>query len=253
MNNTHNPEKKGLVVGLVILFIASVVLLIPVLADQGILPLKVDMMGAGYAIMCFAGFGLLMGVVIAVVYGMRMATLNKILEGGQLAHWVYGDIQFEQHQEKDYREASANRKVLFIVTSVLILVIGGIIFIPAMISGDIDSPWWLIGFYCLIPVLAFFAFVLPARSYGARHGRPREVYIADAGLYQYGQLHPFRSAISKLVQVKLKEGAEPALAFTIRTISSVGVFHFEHYTVEAPVPAGQIDTARQIVQHFGMG
>ena len=244
-----NPETPGVVVGGVITTLACLGFLVVLLAD--VLALGIDKMNGGYALMLLGVFFAIMGGVVTWVYAWRAAVWKRIMSGeGRLAHWVYAARRYEQEQEKVYRREKSEKSALFVITTVLIVVIGGVVFMPAYINEDIRSPWVFMGYLGIIPLIAFFAYVLPWLNYRARSRRPMEAIIAKDGLVLFGDFHPFRGVLQALVGVELKEGAkgETEVVFSIRYLSRVGWFGYTVYTVGVPVPEGELGAARGIVE-----
>jgi hypothetical protein len=247
--NQRNSETTGVLVGVVITALAGVSLLVLLLA--GALALEIDMMKVGYGLMLLALFFTITGGVVTGVYARRAARLKRILAGdGRLAHWTYPARRFEQQQEKIYRREVSDKGGLFVITTLLLVIIGGVVFVPSYINGDIRNPWVFLAYLGIIPLIAFFAFALPWLNYRARHGRPAEAIIAREGLVLFGDFHPFKGMLQSLVGVELQEGPPAEIVFSLRFLSRVGWFSYTVYQVSVPVPEGELAAARRLVDQL---
>jgi hypothetical protein len=243
MNHPANLKITGVVVGGVITGLACLGFAILLLAEG------IDRMNGGYALMLFAVFFAITGGVTTWLYAWRAAILKRILGGeGRLGRWTYPARQYEQEQEMIYRREKSEKSGLFTITTILLVAIGGCVFMPAYLNGDIRSPWVFLGYLGIILLIAFFAFGLPWLNYRSRRRRPMEAIIGREGLVLYGGFHPFKGALQSLVGVELKESE---VVFSLRYLSRLSWFSYPVYTVSVPVPEGELETAQKIVTQFG--
>jgi hypothetical protein len=244
LSQTANRETTGMLVGGVITGLACLVFVILLLADK--LDPGIDRMSSRYA-MLLAIFIAIIGGVVTCVYAWRASCVKRILNGeGRLSHWTYPAWRYEQELEKNYRCEISEKGKLFMITTMVVMVVGGIMFVVAYINEDFHTAWASLGFLGIIPVSAFFAFGLPWLHYRFRR-RPMEVIIAWDGLMFYGDFHPLLSGSQAVKRVELKESE---IVFSIRYLIRLSRSYRPVYTVSVPVPEGKLKTADEIVRRF---
>ncbi|MFN2168283.1 MAG: hypothetical protein ACK2U9_18735, partial [Anaerolineae bacterium] len=115
MNLRRNPEVTGLIAGLAILGVGVLLILLPPLLD-------LDMMQAGFA-MQFGGFFLVVvGLIVAAIFGYRANRLKSMFRGSRvLAHWVYEPVQVRGQADADLQSAKERNRVLLLIVAVFVV------------------------------------------------------------------------------------------------------------------------------------
>jgi hypothetical protein len=219
---------------------------------------EMDMMNGGYALRFVGLFVILCGLVVWWFYHAREATLSRIFSGrGLLAHWVYDPQQVGQHAAAELHEYWQRNRSLFIITTVLIVVIGVPVLVIPLISEGMLSDSDGIGliivalYFALIPLLGLVAYLTPRMAYRRALADGANVYVAEDGVFVGGALHTWRQPLSHLRQVTLeRRGERTALRFDIRYFTKLGTFHYETQTLRVPVPDGQEEKAEEIVRRL---
>ena len=243
-----NPEMTGVLAGAALGMVGLVLILLPPLAGM-------DMMALGYALQFLGLFLVIVGLVTATVFGLRVRRLNSLLAGRTLlAHWVYSPEQLRTQAERDFQETKKRNRILFLIVAgwmvaciVLFVAIG-------FWQGQEDNLPVFVG------IMAGVLLVVGAFAWGMPHLQRRralrssgEAYIADNALLINGVLHTWDRPMAGMDGVSLVEDGGPLrLEFHLRSLSRTNATLYEPYTVEVPVPPGEEATARRIEEHFQM-
>jgi hypothetical protein len=246
MNLRRNPEVTGLIAGLAILGVGVLLILLPPLLD-------LDMMQAGFA-MQFGGFFLVVvGLIVAAIFGYRANRLKSMFRGSRvLAHWVYEPVQVRGQADADLQSAKERNRVLLLIVAVFVVACTLLFVAIGFSSGEGDNMPLFVGIMAaVLLIVAAFAFGMPYLQHRRALRSSGEALIAENGLYINGALHTWNPPLAKLEEVQLvEEGAEARLVFSFRSLSRTSATLYESYSVEVPVPPGQEAVARKVEQYF---
>lgn len=246
MTLRRNSEVGGLVAGIVMAVAGGLLMVLPFVLDM-------DMMGGGYALLTVGLFLVVTGLITAAVFWSRVARLQAIFAGKNLlAQWVYSPLQVQAQAGRDLEQArAANRARLLLVTGLMLACI--VLFAAyGYLSGEGDSMPAFIGLMLgVLAVVAAFAFLVPVVQHRRALRSSGEALIAANGLYINGALHTWNAPLAGLDGVSLLEDGDPSrLVFHLRTLSRANATLYESYTVEVPVPPGELEKARQVEAYF---
>jgi len=242
----RNPEMSGVLAGTGLGVAGLVLILLPPLAS-------LDMMAFGVALQFLGLFLIVVGLVTAIVFGLRARRLNAILAGQNLlAHWVYPPEQLHARAQRDFQEAKERNRYLFLLVAgwtvaciVLFMALG-------FWRGQADRMPLFVGIMVgVLLLVGAFALTMPYVHYRRARRSSGEAYIATNALFIDGVLHTWDRPLAGLGGVSLIEDGGPTrLVFHLRSLSRTNVTLYEPYTVEVPVPPGEEATAHRIEQHF---
>jgi hypothetical protein len=231
----NNPPRTTAVIWSVITIISVTMIFVPGL-------IGLEGFEGGYAISFVSLFAALLGAVIVVIYVWQASILDKILRGeGLLAHWTYTSEKWSEYCKKDYAEDKAEKKGLFIVVSTFALFFG-------VLFWAIDAEAGFIVFLVMLGLIVTvgLAWQLSAWHYSRQNMGEVEAYIARSGLYLTGRLYAWRMLSAHLARVSLEEKRGLVqLVFNFKSLTLVGS---QSHKVRVPVPDGQEETAKMIVQ-----
>jgi hypothetical protein len=234
---TENPLRKTVNIWVVIALAAAAMIFAPY-------ALGIEGMSGGYAISFVSFFGLIVSIVVVIIYNGLALRLDKILSGENLlAHWTYTPEFWKDYADKEYETQKAESRGLFIIVSAFALFFGVLFWI-------IDPE---AGFYVFLTMLGLIAIIelvrlLSAYSYKRNAKNPSEVYISKNGVYLNRQLHTWNFLTSRLEKVDLKDNK--GLQLLSITYWAWTMTLGQEYNVRIPVPPGQEDKARDIVNQL---
>jgi hypothetical protein len=202
----------------------------------------IDMMRYGFGISLIAGFLALIFIITLAVYSRMVIRFNKLFsEKNILAHWTYGKNEWQDYISKEFKKQKAEKWTLFILTTVIIFVIG-------VIFNIIHKDAWIIitiVFLCIIALLAIFALLVPRIQYNKFRKNPSpEVYIGLNGIYLTGEFHLWNFLSSRFAGANLDE-KELLVIIQYSYVTRTGI----NYTnVRIPVSQSNIEEAKTAVQ-----
>lgn len=253
MTTHRNREQVGVYAGLLITAFGIALLIDPSLIEM-------DMLSGGYALRFVGMFVLLIGLLVTWMWRARAMVMAQLLAGENLlAHWTYPVAQAQQHAARTFAEAREQNRGLFIITTILIFLIG----IPVLVI-----PMWhelyvwpqplawtiILVYFALIPLLGLFAWGMPRLAYRRALQDGGDAYIARDGLFVNGALYTWQRPLSYLKGVRFyRDGKQPALEFDISNLTRLGILHYATSTVRVPVPRGQEEQAENVAQFFVKG
>ncbi|QDU40451.1 hypothetical protein Mal4_48080 [Maioricimonas rarisocia] len=189
---------------------------------------------------------------LAWYLGRYDGDLARLEAGHYLAHWTYGDDEWQRYVATEFHEA---RRTAFYGT-VIFGAFGGIISIIAAVQGFQVAGSTLLGL--AVPTLVGLAagFVLggflqfiEVRRCRRLQTHKAETYVGETGLYFDENYRPWSMLGQSLSSVVLNEERSPAiLAFTFRMTSNNGDTYHE---VRVPVPNDRLAEADDIVELLG--
>lgn len=234
MSNPQNPERAGIVAGIIMGLAGAAMMILPGLVG-------LDGMSGGYALGFIGLFLVIAGVVTAAVYRSRFVALEKILASQDiLAQWRYTPDEWQRYAAAEFEQESSDKRSLWLLIAAISAVIGGVFYV-ADPEGGLVVAAILAG---LLVVLAFFALAVPRLEYRRNRQSAGEAVIASNGIVLNGRLHVWDQWGSRLDGVSWVEGDPPVIAFDI---SYPGRSGRQSYTARVPVPRGQEAAARHVL------
>jgi len=160
---------------------------------------------------------------------------------------VYAQTEVESQARRDRRELSRRNRALFLVMAGWMLACMALFTTAGYLTGQGDDvPLFVAIMVAVLVTVAAFAFGMPHLLARQAVRSRREAIIAGDGLYLNGAFHDWNPPMAALDGVELVRDAEGArLAFHLRSRTAPGL-RYEPYTVEAPVPQGEEETAARV-------
>ena len=202
-----------------------------------------DGFDGGFAMSFFAGFLVIMSIIVIFIYRSRAKQLGKILAGeGRIAVWKYSPGEWERFCEIDFEEEKKAKKFLFILVSVICVVVGIILWIA---MEDVLIMFISLG---IIPVVAIPAFLAPRMRYRKLKNSEGKALISENGVIVGKMFHLWVKLGARLDQVILVTDEQPPIL----------EFHYSMPTrngrqeevARVPVPSANREDALRIVDHF---
>lgn len=242
----RNPEMTGVWVGAGLGLAGLLMILLPPLAG-------LDMMQFGFALQFLGLFLVIVGLIVAVMFGVRARRLSAILAGKNLlAHWVYPPDQLEAQATREMEEARQRNRFLFLLVAGLTVACTVLFVVIGFLNGEEDSMPVFVGIMAgVLLLVGAFAFGMPYLQQRRVRQSSGEAYIAENGLFLSGALYTWDGPMAGMDGVSLVEdGGQTRLVFHLRSLSRTYATGYQPYSVEVPVPAGEEGTARRIESHF---
>jgi hypothetical protein len=235
MNPSNNPERRTLIVCFIIFVAAVVAAIWPFVAGM-------NMMQAGYALTCLAGFMALLALVAAVIFWARASAWDRLAQGQDvLAHWMYDEQEWQAYSQVEFAEDSVDKRNLWLVVAGIALLVGVIFFLADRQGGGVV----LLVMLGLIGVTAALAFGMPRLALARNRRLQGEAVISPNAVWLSGTLHTWKGWGAKLESVRLREGTPTILEIVYSTPNRTGR---QDTTVRVPVPRGQEKTAQRVVE-----
>ncbi|MBI4311132.1 MAG: hypothetical protein HY681_05055 [Chloroflexi bacterium] len=238
----YNPARKW-TNGCWIASLAGIVLFFsPIVFD-------IDIFQGGGALF-FVGLAVfLTGLASGILFWRLAVSLDSICRGEHLlAHWTYAPEEWSRYSEAEHDKDRRDKWALFRLVAIIAVVVG----VGFTIVKHNDT-WLLIltmigGLIALIGAVAYLSIV---SSYRANRTHPGEAYIGNNGLLLGRSFHYWRLPLSFLHSVAYKEGAPSYLEIVYSAQSGIAR---GQYTVRVPVPKGQEDVAKRVIESLtGLG
>ena len=233
-----NPPRNTAIIWLVITAISAIMIFVPTLVGM-------DGFEGGFAISFISLVAAIVGTVVSIMYVWQANVLNKMLRGeGLLVHWIYPPEKWKEYTVREYAQEKTEKKGLFMVVSAFALFFG-------FLFWALDPEG---GFFVFLVMLGLIALVAVAwqgsawYQYKQNMGGIAETYIARNALYMNRKLYVWQMWGSSFDGVAIEEKRGFAqLAFKCTIFSQVGP---QTYTFRVPIPDGQEETAKSIVQQL---
>jgi hypothetical protein len=205
--------------------------------------LGIDGMEGGFAISFVAGFMVIVGIIIILVYRSRAKQLDNILSGeGRIALWQYTAAEWMRFAAADFEDEKKIKRNLFIMVTVISIVIGVILVIVT------QDPLILFIIAGIIAIVAIPAFWAPRYRFKKLQHSEAEALIAENGVIVGKMFHLWVKLGARLDKVVIDMESDPKLIeFTYSIPTRNGR---QEEIARVPVPYGKIDDAMQIVEHF---
>ncbi len=208
--------------------------------------LGIDGMNGGFALSFFAGFMVIMGVVIIFIYRSRAKQLDEILSGkGTIAMWRYSPDDWYRFVAADFEADKKLKRNLFITIVAISLLVGIMLL---LVYKDIIILYIILGIIVMVAIPALWA---PRYRFRKLQNSEAEVLIAEKGVIIGKIFHLWVGIGASLDNVTFNPNTDPAIiTFQYSMPTRTG-----RQTEEArvPVPRGRIDEAIKIVNYFSSG
>ena len=237
--NISNPERRTafacsgiIILGIVMIFLPGII--------------GMDGFNGGFALSFLGGFVAIIGIICVVVFA-RMARLfdNIMKKENILVHWSYSQDDWKQYTEEEHREDARDKRNLFFLVAAISVVVGIIMWAMHPDDGVIVLII-ILGIIAIVGLTAFLSILSPYRWNKKHLG---DVYIAKDGAYLNRRLHIWKGLGTQLEGVTYEEGKQ-ALARINIAYSSINTTMRNSYTARIPVPRGQEETAKNIVEQI---
>jgi len=237
MLQTRNPDKTIALVCVLVCAAGVVAALLPSLTGM-------DMMRSGYGLTCLAGFVAMVALIAALVFFSRAAAWDKLARGEDvLAHWTYGDAEWQAYAQLEFEEESTDKRNLWLVLAGIALLVGAIFFLADREAGGVV----LLVMLGLVAVTGALAFGLPRLALARNQGAPGEVVISSEAVWLSGTFHTWKGWGARLESVRLREETPAILEIIYSTPNRTGR---QNTTVRVSVPMGQQMAARQVADQL---
>ena len=101
-------------------------------------------------------------------------------------------------------------------------------------------------FFCAL-LITIVAISMPNLMYRKSLEASPDTIIANRGMYYMGQLHTWNRPLFKINNLEIdKEKRE--LIFTIRYFTKIGWYKYETYSINIPIPEGEMKNAQKIIK-----
>jgi hypothetical protein len=200
-------------------------------------------MDGGFGISFLAGFMVMVGLIVIVVYLGRARQMDKILSGeGRLAVWHYTPDEWMRFVAADFEDEKKIKKNLFIMVAVIALIVGVLMTIVAQ-----DGLMMLI-VTGIIAIVAVPAFLVPRFRYRKLQRSEAHALISENGVIVGKMFHLWIKLGARLdrVSINQEQGTgimEFAYSFPTRT-------GMQEEVARVPIPKGKTDEAIRIAEHF---
>ena len=232
----HNTQSRIVNQWYIITLVFLIAVFVPSMIDM-------DGMDGGYGISFLAGFMVVVGLIVIVVYRARAKQMDKILKGdGRIALWSYTPEEWMRFVAADYLDEKKEKKNLYIMLVVIGLIIG------ILMTVVLQSPVILIVVAGIFAITAIPAFLVPRMRYRKLRHSDTKALIAEIGVIVGKMFHLWVKLGAHLDQVSINQEDDPALlefAYSMPTRNGI-----QEEVARVPIPKGKMEEAIMIVKHF---
>lgn len=199
----------------------------------------------------FVGGFLFLGALIGLVmFFCQYLRARALFTGAHLAHFTYTQEEWTRFTHWAHQEESMQKKMLWMFISAIILVVGlGFM----LLMRDTASLWVFAILMTLAAVLWVFAVGLPWLTRRRNLRETGEVYLGQNSVYLNGTVHSWDFMGARLESARLRHQPLPhiLLVYSYRMMAGRIPYFFRHpVMVQIPVPAGQEQAARKILEQW---
>ncbi len=237
MKSRNNPQRRNALIWTGIALVGVIIIFLP-----GIIGM--DGFKGGFALSFGGGFVVMVGLIAAVIFFNLAKTLDHITQKENiLAHWRYSPEEWKKYTELEHQEDAGGRKALFILIAIITVIVGIILWIIIR-----DNPL-IIFLICLgiIAITGFTAWISAVTNHRNNKRNLGEVSIALDGVYLNRQLHVWKGIGNRLEEIAFENEYREQPRIRVK-YSGPNRGGRSHYTARIPVPAGQEEVARRIVE-----
>ena len=235
-----NPEKTYAKISMAVAVLAAGLVFLPGW-------LGMDGMKGGFALSFVFVFVAICGVVLALFFWGRAATLERIFRGQDLlAHWTYASTEWQFYAGAELKEQTQDNKSLWFLVAGMCLLVGGLFWIFDHEAGGIVFLV-MVGTSLLLAVVAL---GVPRLRYSRQQHGPGEAWIARQAIFFDGSLVRWNSGGANLegVEWQAADGNVPAcLKFELRQLTRAG---FQYQALRIPVPFGREAEGQAVLEQL---
>jgi hypothetical protein len=236
--NLKNPYRHTALYCCSIIILGIVMIILP-----GIIGL--DGFSGGFALSFFGFFVAIVGIITVIIFARLARLASAILEKQNiLVHWTYTPEEWKTYSDEEHTDDSSDKRSLFLLVAVIAIIVG--------IGMGIVYHDFLLIFYIIagiIAVIGLTAYLSTALPYHWNRTHLGDVYIAREGVYLNRRLHIWKGLGTGLGNITYEEGKH-FLPRIIIEYSSPNYLTRNYYTARIPVPPGQEENARKIVNEM---
>ena len=205
--------------------------------------LGMDGMEGGFGISFLAGFMVMVGLIIIVIYHGRAKQMDKILKGeGRIAVWHYTPGEWISFVAADFEDEKKTKKSLFIMVVVISVIVG------ALMTVVIQNAIMLFIIAGIIAIVAIPAFLVPRFRYRKLQHSEAHALIAENGVIVGKMFHLWVKLGARLDQVSIDTDSEPnILEFAYSMPTRTGI---QQEVARVPIPKGKMNEALWVVDRF---
>jgi hypothetical protein len=238
---SSNPPKRTAIFSFAVALFMAIMIFIPETVG-------IDGFDGGFAI-SFASLAIaLTSAIVGVMYLGWAGKLDKILRGeGILAHWTYTPEHWAEYTKKEYEEEKSEKKGLFLIVTAFALFFG-------ILFWALDPEAGFTVFLMMIGLIGLVAFAWRFSAWNNfrlnRDDGLKEVFITKDAVYMNKKLYTWRTVFTSFDDVTQDDNQGLALlVFKYSTASRTGP---QTYTTRVPIPPGQEEAAKYVMQQINM-
>ncbi len=237
---SHNPPKRTATASFIIALSAAIMIFIPELVG-------IDGFDGGFAISFVSLVIAITAAIMGLMYLGWAAKVTHIQRGeGILAHWTYTPQFWAEYTQNEYAEEKSEKKGLFLIVSGFALFFGILFWV-------LDEEAGFVVFLMMLGLIGVVAFAWQFSAWNNyRQNRAegvKEVYITAEAVFLNNKLVTWKTMFTHFNEVTLEQNRGLlVLAFTYTSQS--GRAGAQTYTTRVPVPLGQEDVARYVLQQI---
>jgi hypothetical protein len=238
---SSNPPKRTAIFSFAVALFMAIMIFIPETVG-------IDGFDGGFAI-SFASLAIaLTSAIVGVMYLGWAGKLDKILRGeGILAHWTYTPEHWAKYTKKEYEEEKSEKKGLFLIVTAFALFFG-------ILFWALDPEAGFTVFLMMIGLIGLVAFAWRFSAWNNfrlnRDDGLKEVFITKDAVYMNKKLYTWRTVFTSFDDVTQDDNQGLALlVFKYSTASRTGP---QTYTTRVPIPPGQEEAAKYVMQQINM-
>ena len=203
----------------------------------------IEGMNGGFAISFFAGFMVMVGIIIIFVYRSRAKQLDKILSGEErIALWKYSPEEWMRFVEADHLADKKLKRNLFYMIAVISVIIG------VLLTAANKEPIYMVIIAGIIVMVAIPALWAPAYRFKKLKNSDAEILISEKGLIIGKMFHLWVGLGASLDKVLISAETDPIIITFYYSMPTRTGRQVEE--ARAPVPWGKYDEAVKIVNYF---
>ncbi|MEI6747629.1 MAG: hypothetical protein WCM93_00590 [Bacteroidota bacterium] len=202
-----------------------------------------DGMEGGFGISFLAGFMVMVGLIVIIIYNSRAKQMGKILKGeGKIAEWRYTPDEWIRFVAADFEDEKKTKKNLFIMVVVISVIVG------VLMTVVIQNALILFIIAGILVIVAIPAFLVPRFRYRKLQHSEAEALIAENGVIVGKMFHLWVKLGARLDQVSINSEDDPnIIEFSYSMPTRTGM---QEEVARVPIPAGKMSEALWIVEHF---
>lgn len=233
----RNPQYRNMWIGAGVCLLGLAGILLPFCLDMGM---------NGPPLVFLGIFVSLLGLACVAIFRYRAWRLDQLLTGQELlVHWRYPPAQWAEYLEREFAGEKFEKLALWGLISAMALLIG----MGFWIADPEAGKWVFGGMLGLSGLLAVFAVLMPRLRYRRLKNGPHEAYISPYAASLNGELHTWYLFGSQPRRMRLQKQSKGLWRVEIH-YSYASQAGSQPVKLSVPVPAGEEQAARKLVQRF---